>query len=386
MRITDIKPYPMWVNGRNLLVVKVETDEGLYGLGESGMSFREQAVMGAIRHYREWLIGRDPMQRGRLWQELYRSQYFEGGRVLLAAQSAIDIALYDIAGKALGVPVYQLLGGKQRDQIPCFATANGNTAEEMLAEIKLLWDSGWKVIRTISIMPPGGPPDVFEPRASLPYMAEIMTLARARLGSSAVLGIDYHTRLSVAEAASFCQRMPRATLDFIEEPIRDESPEAYAALRKLTDVPFAVGEEFSSKWQFQPFIERHLTDFARVDICNVGGFTEALKVAGWAEGHYIDLMPHNPLGPVCTAATLHMCAAVANFAWLECRETPTESIFGDDGDRLFPVRPKLVGTSYPVPEAPGLGVEFNEAEAKTQTWQYWEGPHWRREDGSVTNW
>ena len=125
MRITDIKPLPVWVGNRNQLVVKVETDEGIYGLGESGLSGRELAVIGALQHFREFLIGKDPMQIGRIWQELYRGQYFEGGRVLLAAQSAIDIALYDIAGKALNVPVYQLLGGKHRDVIPCFATATG---------------------------------------------------------------------------------------------------------------------------------------------------------------------------------------------------------------------------------------------------------------------
>src|SRR5688572_27904201 len=138
MRITDIKAYPLWIGIRNQLVVKVETDEGIYGLGESGLSGRELAVMGALRHFREWLIGRDPMQRGRLWQEMYRGQYFEGGRVLLAAQSAIDIALYDIVGKALGVPVYQLLGGKHRDVVPCFATAAGGTAEFMLESTRLL--------------------------------------------------------------------------------------------------------------------------------------------------------------------------------------------------------------------------------------------------------
>jgi galactonate dehydratase len=388
MRITDIKTFPLWVGSRNLLVIKIETDAGLYGLGESGLSFRELAVVGAIKHYREWLIGRDPMQRGRLWQELYRSQYFEGGRVLLAAQSAIDIALYDIAGKALGVPVYQLLGGKQRDEIPCFATANGNNADEMLAEIKLLWDKGWTVIRTTTLQPAQPAPDIFDPRASIALMATTMMRAREMLGSSAVLGVDYHTRLSLAEAASFCQRMRSGTLDFIEEPIRDESPEAYAALRQLTNVPFAVGEEFASKWQFQPFIERHLTDFARIDVCNVGGLTEAMKVAGWAETHYIDLMPHNPLGPVCTAATLHLGAAVPNFAWLEARETSSEAIYGTDGevDRLFPVRPKLVGPNYRVPDAPGLGVEFDEAVAQTHTWHFFDAPHWRRNDGSVTNW
>jgi len=119
MKITDIKCYPVWVGHRNQCLVKVETDEGIYGWGEAGLSGRELAVAGAVKHYREFLLGRDPMRIGALWQEMYRSQYFEGGRVLTAAIAAIDIALYDIAGKALGVPVYQLLGGKQRDFVPC---------------------------------------------------------------------------------------------------------------------------------------------------------------------------------------------------------------------------------------------------------------------------
>jgi galactonate dehydratase len=128
LKITAIKPYPVWVGTRNQMLVKVETDQGIYGWGESGLSGREKAVAGAIEHYREFLIGRDPMQIGRIWQEVYRSQYFEGGRVLQAAISAIDIALHDIKGKALGAPVYQLLGGKQRDRIPTFAST-GDEAE-----------------------------------------------------------------------------------------------------------------------------------------------------------------------------------------------------------------------------------------------------------------
>lgn len=395
MKITDIKPYPVWVGNRNQLVVKVETDEGLYGLGESGLSGRELAVVGALKHFREFLIGKDPMQRGRIWQELYRSQYFEGGRVLLAAQSAIDIALYDIVGKALGVPVYQLLGGKNRDFIPCFATATG-VGSRFIEDIRLLMQHGWQVIRTMPLMPDvaGGlntDLDIFEPRESIPHTAKWLVRVREEFGSELVLGIDFHHRLSIAEAASFCQRMPAGTLDFIEEPIRDESPEAYAALRKLTSVPFAVGEEFASKWQFLPFIEQHLTEFARLDICNVGGFTEAMKVAGWAEAHYIDLMPHNPLGPVCTAATIQLAAAVPNFAWLEVRVTQTENLYyGETGvneaDALFPVQPRLVGTTFPVPDAPGLGIEIDETAARAQSWKFWEAPHLKRRDGSVTNW
>jgi galactonate dehydratase len=392
MRITDVKPYPVWVGSRNQLVVKVETDEGLYGLGESGLSGRELAVVGALKHYREFLIGQDPMQRGRIWQELYRSQYFEGGRVLLAAQSAIDIALYDIAGKALGVPVYQLLGGKQRDVVPCFATAGGDTAERMIESVKLLWSHDWRVIRTNSLLPKRpASPTTFDPRDSIPYTAQALVKLREAMGSELMLGLDYHHRLSVAETASFCQRLPGGTLDFLEEPIRDESPEAYAALRQMTPVPFAVGEEFASKWQFLPYIERHLTDYVRVDLCNVGGFTEAMKVAGWAEAHYLDLMPHNPLGPVCTAATIHLAAAVPNFSWLEVRVTQSENLYYGQGgvneaEALFPRQPRLAGTSFPVPDAPGLGIEMDEKAAQAQSWRFWEPPHLRRGDGSVTNW
>jgi len=386
MQIVDIKTFPTWVGSRNQLIVKVETDVGVSGLGESGVSGRELAVVGAIQHFREFLRGKDPLRRGALWQEMYRSQYFEGGRVLTGAISAIDIALHDIAGKALGVPVYQLLGGKQRDTVPCFATTAAPMGPRLIEDAQLLVEKGWTVIRTSPGHPDrAGDETLFEPRESIAVTAEWLTRLRESVGPSPVLGIDYHHRLSVPEAASFCQRMPRGTLDFLEEPIRAESPEAYAALRSMTDVPFAIGEEFSSKWAFLPFIERGLTNFIRVDVCNVGGLTEAMKVASWAEAHYLDLMPHNPLGPICTAATLHLAAAVPNFAWLEVRTSPTEQLGFDDAE-LFPVQPRLDGTSFPVPEAPGLGVEFDESVAARQQFRFWEAPHLHRRDGSYTNW
>ena len=323
LKITAIKPYPVWVGIRNQLIVKVETDQGVYGWGESGLSSREKAVVGAIEHYREFLIGQDAMQIGRIWQEMYRSQYFEGGRVLQAAISAIDIALHDIKGKALGVPVYELLGGKQRDLIPTFATTRSEASSaEVVEQVLELKTRGWEAIRLI---PAGQKSDkIYEPRESIAETVKWTVKCREALGDDVVLGIDFHHRLSVAEAASYCQKLPRGTLDFLEEPIRDETPSAYAALRKLTDVPFAIGEEFSSKWQFLPFIEGNLMQFNRIDICNVGGLTEAMKVAGWTEAHYIDMMPHNPLGPICTAATVHFAAAVPNFSWLETRAAPGE--------------------------------------------------------------
>jgi galactonate dehydratase len=397
LKITNIIPYPVWVGHRNQMLVKIETNQGIYGWGEAGLSGRELAVAGAINHYREFLIGQDPRKIGRIWQEVYRSQYFEGGRVLLAALSAIDIALYDIVGKALNVPVYQLLGGKQRDQVPCFATTGGSTVEELIEKVQMLVDLGWVCIRVgpaagnaVSRLDKRGVPRtneplLFEPRASIAVTAQWLTKLREAVGLGPVLGIDYHHRLNVAETASFCQRMPKGTLDFLEEPIRDETPEAYEALRTMTDVPFAIGEEFASKWQFLPYIERGITNFARIDVCNVGGLTESMKVAGWAEAHYIDMMPHNPLGPICTAATVHFGAAVANFSWLEMRVTPGENATSYH-DEIFPSQLKLDGTSIVVPDTPGLGVEVDEEYIKRQSFKFWEAPHLHRLDGSVTNW
>lgn len=241
---------------------------------------------------------------------------------------------------------------------------------------------GWQAIR---FFPAGqNSREIFEPRESIGATSSMLNKAREALGNDVVLGIDYHHRLSVAEAANFCNKLGRGVLDFVEEPIRDEAPEAYESLRTMTDIPFAIGEEFASKWQFLPYIERGIHQFNRLDVCNVGGLTEAMKVAGWSEAHYVDLMPHNPLGPVCTAATVHLAAAVPNFAWLETREPETR--LGFDNFDFFPVQPRLDGTNYPVGDLPGLGVEVNEEAIQAASFRFWEAPHLKRRDGSVTNW
>src|SRR5450432_371661 len=170
MKITAVIAYPVWVGIRNQLLVKVETDEGVFGWGESGLSGREKAVVGALDHFREFVVGRDPTLVGALWQEMYRSQYFEGGRVLQAAISAIDIALHDIKGKALGVPVHQLLGGKQRDRVPTFATTNAAPGSEMIEQAKMLMAAGWTAMR----LSPSGHGDNlrFEPREHIATSAK----------------------------------------------------------------------------------------------------------------------------------------------------------------------------------------------------------------------
>ncbi|PWJ57971.1 galactonate dehydratase [Dyadobacter jejuensis] len=384
MKITDIKTYPFWLGHRNICLVKVETDAGIYGWGESGLSGRELAVAGAVQHYREFLIGKNPFNIAALWQEMYRSQYFEGGRVLTAAISAIDIALHDLKGKALGVPVYELLGGKQRNHVPCFITSSKPMGEGLITDAKKLADEGWTVIRTTTgINGDATQPTHFDIRKSIAETSACLTTLRQELGPAITLGIDYHHRLSVAETASFCNKLPAGTLDFIEEPIRDQVPGAYQALRQMVDVPFAIGEEFSSKWDFMPYIEGHITDFARIDVCNVGGLTEAMKVASMAETHYIDVMPHDPLGPICTAATIHMAAAIPNFAWLEVPPYDTDM---SGQDAFFIDHPIVENTVYAIPDAPGLGMDVIEEKLKENPFRFWEAPRLHKADGSFTNW
>ncbi|RRQ49032.1 mandelate racemase/muconate lactonizing enzyme family protein [Maribacter algicola] len=387
MKITDIKTYPINIEGGGAhLVIKVETDSGLYGWGCSGLTGRELAVVGLIKHFRGFLIGRDPRQIGAIWQELYRGQYFEGGRVITAAISGIDIALYDIKGKALGVPVYELLGGKQRDFVECFASIRFTTKEELLDYSTTCVKEGWKVLRLAPAeFESQEDKSRFEPRESIAKLSNWITELRKEVGSDIIIGVDYHTRLNVAETYSFMKRMPRGTIDFLEEPIRDQNPEAYQALRDMVRVPFAIGEEFSSKWEFMPFLENNIAQYARIDVCNVGGLTEAMKVAAMAETHYVDLMPHNPLGPICTAASIHLAAACPNFSYLEEVNTPAQYM-GTDAPEFYPVRPQLDGPRYCISDTPGLGVEFNEKLAQEREFNMIDIPRLYRDDGSLTNW
>ena len=385
MKITAVKWFAVTMTARSSFVVKIETDAGIDGLGEAGTVGREKALGGMIEHFSRFLVGMDPRRIEHIWQTLYRSQYFEGGTIIAAAVSAVDIALWDILARSLGVPVYQLLGGRSRDYVTCFADSGALSGQACVESARKLVERGFRTIRFFPAMPGDGwdpeGQDPYEPLESLELAAHWLCESRKALGPEIQLSIDVHHRFSVSEAARFCKRAAPAELMFVEEPIRSENPRAYAALRQMTDMPFAIGEEFSSKWAFLPFVEDGLMNFARIDLCNVGGFTEARKVAGWCEAHYVDVIPHNPLGPISTAAAVHFCTAINNFALLE-PSGPFPTYPAD----LFPEGPVLEADKYTPNDSPGLGVTFNEEAAGDYPFKYYECPHWRRGDGAYTNW
>ncbi len=386
MKITAVKGFPIFVGNRNQFVIKIETDEGIHGIGEGGISGRELAMQGMLEHFSDILVGMDPRRIEHIWQLLYRGAYFEGGKIVGAVISAVDIALWDILGKSLNVPIWQLLGGAVRDRVPCFATPGGLSNPNIVDLSMQAVQDGWKVLRFTPGMPSegwiGADGSLYEPLESINNAGTMLHTLRKELGPDIALAIDFHHRLSAAESAIFCRRIDDLHLYFVEEPMRCEDPNAYAQLRLMTGVPFAIGEEFSSKWAFAPYIERGLLNFARIDVCNVGGLSESRKVANWCETHYIDVMPHNPLGPISTAACVHLASAITNFAYLEY----IPSHYTDAPRDLFPTLIDMEGTTFPLPTAPGLGVEFDEAAAVNHPYRTWIAPRYHREDGSYTNW
>ncbi|MHB0857181.1 MAG: galactonate dehydratase [Anaerolineae bacterium] len=380
MKIRDITCYPVWAGHRNYLFVVVDTDEGPYGLGEAGLTGRELAVMGAIEHYKPLLIGQDPMRTEHLWQVLSRGGFFPHDRIMGSAIAAIDIALWDIKGKTLDVPIYDLLGGLVRDKVVCYTGLHGENGEDP----RLLGDqaqqrvaAGWKFVRW-------GLPlqeNLLDPAKAIRRSVAQFQAVREAVGDEIGICFDVHTRLSVPDAILLCREVAPFRPFFMEDPLRSESPQAYHLIREKVDVPLAVGEQFASKWEFRELIDHDLIDYARVDLCIAAGITEGKKLAGWCEGHLIDLAPHNPLGPVCTSACLHLDLAIPNFAVQEQHWLP--------GSVLVDVilnQPTWQDGYILAPTAPGLGIDIDREAAKRYPFRMSELPHVHREDGSFTNW
>lgn len=377
MKITDITVY-LAKEWRTFLFVIIDTDEGIYGLGEAGITGRELAVKGAIEHFKPLLIGQDPFRTEHIWQMLFRGGFFPAQRILTAAIAAIDIALWDIKGKALGVPVYQLLGGRVRDKVVTYNHNNGETIEELVAACEKSVDEGWKFLRWGIAHQSGS---VLEPRSAVRRAVKEFEAVRNAVGDEIELCMDVHTRVNLADAVTLCREVEPFRPFFMEDPLRVENPQSYRQLRNRTTVPLAVGEQYSSKWEFRQIIEEELTDYARIDLCVCGGITEAKKIAGWCETHYIDLAVHNPIGPVATSAFLHLCLSCPNFAVQELPRRPGESM-----PDVVLNQPQWQDGYLLPPTQAGLGIEFDREAIKEYPFEITELPHLRRADGSVTNW
>jgi L-alanine-DL-glutamate epimerase-like enolase superfamily enzyme len=375
MKITRIRGYrprrpnPHFHQSDHL--VTIETDEGLVGIGEGGSRDTLEQCAGV-------LIGEDPARIEHLWQLLYRGYFYPAGREKLHALGALDLALWDLKGKRLGVPVYELLGGLTRDYVGCYSTGfpwQGSLKETASACIA----AGFRAFRTSVADPKDG---VFDARRMVDRTVELCHEVRDGVGPHGDWSIDFHTRLDMADAVRLATLITDLNPLFVEDPLRSENPGALAALRAQVKVPLAVGEQFGDRWDLNELVERHVIDYARVTLPNVGGLTEFKKIAALCETHYVGLIPHFT-GPVSVAALVH---ALCTFSGPVVQEVTGA---GPTAPPHLPVGPDFRDGKLWPNDRPGLGIEFDPTGAEMileVTERYAPIPVYRRPDGSFTNW
>jgi mannonate dehydratase len=389
--------------GRNFVTLVIHTDEGIYGLGDATLNGRELAVATYLSEYCvPCLIGRDPANIEDIWQYFFKGAYWKRGPVTMSAIAAIDMALWDIKGKALNTPVYNLLGGKSRESILVYCHANGTDLNHTLEVVHQHMEMGYKAIRVQSGIPGiektygvAKKGENYEPATrSLPredswnthkylnFMPKLFNEVRSKFGDDIYLLHDCHHRLTPIEAARFGKEMEPYHLFWMEDPISEELQESFRTIRQHTTTPVAVGEIFNSIFDCQQLITEQLIDFLRMTIVHGGGLTHLLKVAHMAEIYNVRTGFHGAtdLSPVTMGAALHFDTAIHNFGIQE--HMPHEPLV----DEVFPHAYYYSNGFMYAGDKPGLGVDINFELAKKYPYQRAYLPVNRNEDGTMWNW
>ena len=355
MKITGLKTFVANVSRTNFIFVKVYTDAGIDGVGEATLEWKTLAMTAAIDELERVLVGQDPFETDRLVETLHRDSYWRTGAVFRTALGAIDAALLDTKGKALGVPVFELLGGKQRDRIACYANHwffGAATPDEYAAAAKKAVAMGYRALK----WDPFGTADLEMSPAQRRQTIDIVAAVRDAVGPDVDLMLDVHGRLNVPTAIAMCRALEPYNLRWIEEPVPPESIDALVDVRRASPVPIAAGERWFEPGKFLEAITKKAVDILQPDVSHAGGLSEVKRIAHMAHIELIPVAPHNPVGPVMNAMTLHTAVAIPNFSIFETvsvdvpwrKELVRETLVFDKGDLLAPT-------------APGLGVELIEA-------------------------
>lgn len=355
--------------------LKVYTDEGIVGYGEPIVEGKARTVAAAIQEMSGYLIGQDPRRIEHHWQVLYRGSFYRGGPVLTSAISGIEQALWDIKGKWLGVPVYELLGGAVRNKIRVYAHAHGSTTEAFVASAKEKVDQGFTAIKTGF----DGPVRIVDTPAFLDACEEKIATVRAALPRDVDIAVDLHGRFSPAMAIRVAKQLEPYQLMFIEEPCLPENVDTMVTIARSTSTPIATGERLFTKWGFREVLEKQAAAVLQPDICHCGGIMEAKKIAAMAEVYYAAVAPHNPLGPISLAAGLQVDACIPNFL---CQEQVSL------GEGYIKDPFKVVDGYIELPDKPGLGIELDEEALRDKADDgSWESPLWfHKDDGAFGEW
>ncbi len=316
MKITDIKTFNVFAFRTNFVFVKIETDEGISGIGEGTLEYKEHALLGAIEDIKRVLLGQDPRQVERICHELYRDSYWRSGPVLQSAISAVNMAMWDIKAKACNVPVYEMLGGKVRDSIRMYANvwfSGAKTPEEFANAAKAAKAKGVTALK----WDPFGKAYMYMDTKDLHYSLSIIEAVRGAVGSDVDLLIEGHGRFNIATGIKIANELKQFDPMFFEEPTPPDSLDAIAEVRRKSPVALAAGERVYTLTQFREFLDKGCADFAQPDMSHCGGISAVMKMAAMAEPHYVAIAPHNPSGPVANACALHLAAAIPGFRILE---------------------------------------------------------------------
>jgi galactonate dehydratase len=367
LKVTKLETFlvkPRW------LFLKVHTNAGLVGLGEPIVEGRARTVAEAVGEIEPYLVGKDPRRVVHHWQAIYRHAFYRGGPVLTSALSGIDMALWDIKGKALGVPVYELFGGPTRERVRVYAHA------KTPKQVKQLKDRGFTAFKTNPAK--RRPSRYVETPGEIGYAAEKFAELRTAAGDDCDVAIDFHGAISPATAKLLIKALEPHQPMFVEEPCQAQNHDVMAEIARGTHLPIATGERVFTKWGFREVLEKRAATILQPDLCHAGGITEVRLIAGMAEAYYAAIAPHNPLGPISLAAGVQLAASIPNFL---CQEQVS---LGEGYLKLpFTVRDGYLD----LPNGPGLGIEIDEDAIAGKIGHDWHGEEsYDADDGSVVDW
>jgi mannonate dehydratase len=389
--------------GRNFVTLKIETDQGICGLGDATLNGRELAVATYLQdHVIPCLIGRDPFQTEDIWQYLYRGAYWRGGPVTMTAIGAVDMALWDVKGKGLNTPVYNLLGGKSRNGVLVYGHANGRDIHETTAEVARYLEMGYLAVRAQSGVPgltstygvgrgqlfyepaeKGLPSEtVWSTEKYLLHVPKLFEALRVKFGTEPQLLHDAHHRLTPIEAARLGENLEPYHLFWLEDAVTGELQEGFRIVRQHTTTPLAIGEVLSTVWDARILITEQLIDYIRMTVLHAGGITHLKKIAALAEVYHVRTGCHGAtdLSPITMAAALHFDISVNNFGIQEYMRHTAET------DEVFPHAYYFKDGYLHPGDGPGLGVDFNEELAKRFPYERAYLPINRKTDGTMFNW
>jgi galactonate dehydratase len=376
-RIETFRVPPRW------LFVRVETSDGAVGWGEASLEGGAEAVEGALAALKDRFVGADPERIEDAWQIGYRGGFYRGGPVLMSALSGLDQALWDLKGRTLGVPAWQLLGGRVRDRIAVYAWIGGDQPHEAGEGARVRKAQGFNAVK-MNATPELGWLDRFK------AIDAVLERVGAVRDEGMDCGLDFHGRVHKPMAKQLAKVLEPLKPLFIEEPLLSENIEGLEQLSKLTTLPIALGERLYSRWDFKPFLERGIVDIIQPDLSHAGGLSECRRIAAMAEAYDVAVAPHCPLGPLALGACLQLAAATPNFVIQEMSLGIHYNTGGHDlltyckDPSVFDVKDGFVA----VPEGPGLGVEIDEVAIRevAKSGHAWRNPVWRTLDGGFAEW